>query len=60
MLDAVLDDLATTFDEILTMVRELDTHLGEAHQAFLGRLGDALYRLGYRLQGEEYEPEDRE
>lgn len=27
-------------------------------ESFLGKLGHRLYRFGYRLQGEEYEPED--
>jgi hypothetical protein len=34
--------------------------LAEAGAAFRERLGHALYWLGYRLQGEEYDPYDRE
>ena len=56
----MLDELAATVDEIRATIRELDTQLTEAWDAFMIRLAHRLLRFGYRLQGEEYEPCDRD
>ena len=56
----MLDELAVTLEEIRTTIRELDTQLGEAYDAFLVRVAHRLYRFGYRLQGEEYDRADWE
>jgi hypothetical protein len=58
MLDAVLDELAATLEAIGEAIQELTIRFGGACRSFLERLGHRLYRFGYRLQGEEYEPED--
>jgi hypothetical protein len=60
MPDEVLDELAATLEKIRATVQELDTRLGEAYERFLDTLAHRLYRFGYRLQGEEYGPEDWE
>jgi hypothetical protein len=60
MLDAILDELQAIFAELRAAVKELDTRLSEAYYAFRDRLGQAPHRLGYRLQGKDYEPEDWE
>lgn len=41
-------------------MQELDARLGEAYEALPIRLAHRLYRFGYWVQGEEYEPEDWE
>jgi hypothetical protein len=56
MLDEILDELRATLEEIRALLKELDTRMGEAYEAFLVRLAHGLYRFGYRLKGEEYEP----
>ena len=60
MLDAFLDELADTLDDIRETIRELDTQLTEAWDAFMIRLAHRLYQFGYRLQGEEYDRADWE
>jgi hypothetical protein len=57
MLDALLDERAATLEGIRATAQELDTQLSEAWDSFLTRLAHRLYRFGYRLQGEDYEPE---
>jgi hypothetical protein len=58
MLDELMDELAATLEEIWATIQELDIRLGEAYEAFRESLGHRLYRFGYRLEGEEYEPPD--
>jgi hypothetical protein len=58
MLDAILDELQAVFAELAATLKELDTKLGKAYEAFLERLAHRLYRFGYWLQGEEYELTD--
>jgi hypothetical protein len=56
MLAEVLDELAATLDEIRATIQQLDIRLREAFDSFRTGVAHRLYRLGYRLQGEEYEP----
>lgn len=60
MLEAILDVLAATLEEIRTTVREVDTQLSEAWDSFLVRVAHRLYRFGYLLQGKEYDREEWE
>jgi hypothetical protein len=56
MLDTILDGLDVILTELGATLKELDAWLGKACDAYLIRLANRLYRFGWRVQGDEYEP----
>jgi hypothetical protein len=58
MLDTLLHELDVVLDDIGATLKELDTRLRKAYDAFLIRLANRLYSFGYGVKGEHYEPYD--